>query len=221
MQIVTGGVVSVEDGIKKNEEYAPPRKVRVELHFALPEGTTDSQSYLDAVAAQADGKVREMLGQKASAAKPDLRSEGTQPVKQVGETDKDRAAKAAGLPIEGAGEKPKPRGPGRPAKEQEAPKSDPAAIVDEEPKPVEAAEEDFSLPGEEASEPISDDELNTIVGKVNSKLGDPPKIRGVVAQFKPDGWTKQFTLRDIPKVQRAKFKKALVELLPEEQRKGL
>lgn len=66
MTNINAGIVSIEDGAKKAEEYAPPRKVRVELHFDVPEGT-DAVAQLDAVAALADKKVKALLGAKAPA----------------------------------------------------------------------------------------------------------------------------------------------------------
>ena len=50
---ITSGIVSIEDGTKKTEEYAPARKVRVELHFDVPEGH-NGQKYLDAATTMAN-----------------------------------------------------------------------------------------------------------------------------------------------------------------------
>lgn len=215
--VLTGGIVSVEDGTKKSEEYAPPRKVRVELHFALPEGTSDGQMFLDAVAAQADAKVRQLLmgttaapkpadaprrgpGRPAADPKPEQygKSQGIEALK----TDKDKLAEAAGV--------------GAPVTGKEAPKPemkpDPAAIMDDETAAVVEEEDSFSVPAVEEVKPISDEELNSSVGKKNATLNKPPMIRDLVATFKPEGWTKQFTMRDIPQAQRPDFLKKLSEL---------
>lgn len=213
--VLTGGIVSVEDGTKKSEEYAPPRKVRVELHFTLPEGTADGQTFLDAVAAQADAKVRELLGQKPTAItapqvaalvadKITPRRGPGRPTAATAEraiTDKDKLAEAAGVGAPVAGkDAPKPET-----------KPDPAAIVDDE--TIAVVEEDpFSVPAAEDIKPISDEELNSLVGKKHATLQKPPLIRDLVGTFKPEGWTKQFTIRDIPQAQRPDFLKKLSEL---------
>lgn len=216
MNTITHGHISVEDGTKAKEEYAPARKVRVELHFAVPEGT-DATAYIDGVAAQADAKVKELLGQKIS---PKAAVQGQPPAqpetpKPIAKTKEDLAREA------GVSEtQVKATGPKRPTKPAEAPKPDPAAIVDDT-SATEAVEEDFSIPGTEDAKPISDDEVNAYVGKVNKLLNDPPKIREIIGSFKPEGWTNQFTLRDIPQESRQAFKDKLKALLPAEQQKGL
>lgn len=210
--VLTGGIVFVEDGTKKSEEYAPPRKVRVELHFTLPEGADDGagQRFLDAVASQADTKVRELLGQKPAVAAAPKAAPGfiVKPV-DAPKTDKDKLAEAAGLVDK---KEPPKKGPGRPPKEPDAPKPDPAAIVDDETSAVVEEEDPFSVPAAEEVKPISDEELNSSVGKKHAVLGKPPLIRDLVATFKPEGWTKQFTMRDIPQEKRADFLKKLSEL---------
>ena len=61
MSTVTGGVVSIEDGLKKPEEYAPARKVRVELHFDVAEDL-DAQAVIRAVSDLAQEEVTRQLG---------------------------------------------------------------------------------------------------------------------------------------------------------------
>lgn len=214
--VLAGGIVSVEDGTKKSEEYAPPRKVRVELHFTLPEGTADGQTFLNAVASQADAKVRELLGQKPVAAVvADPKATETPPAtprrgpgrpaaepKSEVKTDKDKLAEAAGVAAPVAGKE---------APKIEA-KPDPAAIVDDETTAAIEEDDPFSVPAAEDVKPISDEELNSSVGKKNATLNKPPLIRDLVATFKPEGWTKQFTMRDIPQAQRPDFLKKLAEL---------
>lgn len=62
---ITSGVVSIEDGKKHAEEFGPARKVRVELHFDVPEGVKDGNIELDHASALAQAKVNELLGRKA------------------------------------------------------------------------------------------------------------------------------------------------------------
>jgi len=240
-QLITGGIVSVEDGTKKSEEFAPARKVRVELHFDVPEGTDEGHRMLDSVAALADAKVKELLGHKpaakAAAPKPEVAAAlaavettlvpGSTAAVQNAKT-KDDLAREAGVSV-GVVDGPKaPKPPGRPRKAQEAPPApvnDPAAMV-EEPAP-EPTVDDFSVEPEVPAEIISDDEINRVVKVVNDRLGGPSsgapvQIKTVIARFRPADWgNKQFTLRDIPQAVRQEFKDELKALLPDEQRKGL
>lgn len=125
---ITGGLVSVEDGIKKAEEYAPPRKVRVELHFEVPEGA-DATEFLGTVSARADNQVKALLGQKivatATSASQKLAGGDAKPVSEM--TDKDRKAAEAGVLVVEEPKKPEgiKRGPARPAA---AKKDEPASL---------------------------------------------------------------------------------------------
>ena len=67
---ITGGTVSVEDGTKSPEEFAPARKVRFELHFENPTGD-DLTEAGDLASAQVD----RLLG-RATEAKPKRRTRG-------------------------------------------------------------------------------------------------------------------------------------------------
>jgi hypothetical protein len=73
MLIVTGGVVSIEDARKHpgydDPQYAPARKVRVELTFTVAEDGNE-QELIDKVTAQASAKVQELLGDKPAKAAP-------------------------------------------------------------------------------------------------------------------------------------------------------
>src|ERR1700761_6712812 len=69
--MITSGVISFEDGVKADQEYAPPRKVRVELHFAI-DPTLDAAGVDTTCAAMGEkekGMVYGMLGSKAPAKK--------------------------------------------------------------------------------------------------------------------------------------------------------
>lgn len=63
----TNGSVTIEDGRKAAEEYAPARKVSVMIAFSVPEGG-DGQIYLGGAAEVANAKVAELLGLVAPAA---------------------------------------------------------------------------------------------------------------------------------------------------------
>lgn len=61
--MITNGVVSIEDGAKASEEFAPARKVRVELTFATQEdGSESAAETLERVSQIANAKVSELLG---------------------------------------------------------------------------------------------------------------------------------------------------------------
>ncbi len=59
--MITSGTVSIEDGKKGREDFAPPRKVKVELSFSVEEGG-DALKELDGVTTIAGDRVRDMLG---------------------------------------------------------------------------------------------------------------------------------------------------------------
>jgi hypothetical protein len=94
MTAISGGVVSIEDGKKANEEYAPARKVRVELRFEVPEGSM-AEKLLDATAVMANRKVMELLGHKeiepsapVQIVEPERKRVGRPPNPKREETDK-------------------------------------------------------------------------------------------------------------------------------------
>lgn len=59
---IVGGLVSVEDGVKSAIEYAPARKVRVDLSFDVAEGS-DARVALEHTAILANAQVRALLHQ--------------------------------------------------------------------------------------------------------------------------------------------------------------
>lgn len=228
MSVITGGTVSVED-CKKHEGYpdpqfAPTRKVRVELIFVVPEGQ-DGKPYLDSTAALADAKVAEMLGRKptsnttvktTTAGTPEPGSKAALEAELVG-----KGATAADLghaPQEAATTKP---GPKRTTKKQEAaatppaeaPKA-PAADPDELTGSEEALVEDDGL-GDLTGAPaapmlISDLELNNAVQKRNAVIKSGVAIRKLVAAYNPDpAKFPTIVLAQIPQDKRADFLKKL------------
>ena len=60
MTVITHGSVSVEDGIRKSDELAPARRVRVELHFDNADGD-DVEAALDEVSRIANERVKMLL----------------------------------------------------------------------------------------------------------------------------------------------------------------
>lgn len=64
--MITNGIVSVEDGNKAAEEYAPARKVKVEISFAVPEGE-DGNHHVLLAGRVADAHVKRLLGREVTA----------------------------------------------------------------------------------------------------------------------------------------------------------
>lgn len=214
MTIITGGTVSVED-CKKHDGYpdpqfAPTRKVRVELIFVVPEGSKDSTAFLDQCAALANAKVAALLG-----AKPGTLAAS---VTQVTERTPAEIAAADALKHASAGTPPKPATPPKKAPATTAkPKDKPAPMVEEDPLAdplAEAAEEDdlAGLLGDETEVvvEITDADLNTAVRKKNEALKKPTAIRALIEGYGADG--KKIQLREIPADKRADFLKKLEAL---------
>lgn len=223
---ITNGIVSIEDGTKAAEEYAPARKVRVELHFAIPEGTKDAEPMLTGVANMANAKVAELLGKTSVAGKIAKLAEAAQtalaetPAKPAKEpkalkepkAPKDAAPKErtkadlereAGLPVSSAGAQ------------------DETTTLDESDGKTTAApapkdEDDLGdLLGETAPKPITDLELGKAAQEKNStekqKQGDawaPSKIRDLIAEFAGAGKR----INDIPAAKRPEFMEKLKAL---------
>jgi hypothetical protein len=224
MTQVTGGLVSVEDGIKKAEEYAPPLKVRVELSFGVAEGG-DYEEIFDRVSEAAANRVASLLGFKPSVVQAGEAPASGEPTRRPRRTKEQIAADKAAA--EGG---PSPSGSAGGAQTSADPAAvtedptdgepstihlpdetakDPAAIEDDEP----AGEVSFDIEPEpeEAGEEVSDTELNSRVQKRNAELEDPNLIRDLIKKFNPDP-KKSFTLRQIPQAKRADFLAQLAAL---------
>lgn len=208
---ITGGTVSIEDGVKAKEDFAPARKVKVELTFSVPE-SQDGTKFLDGVTLHAENKVRQLLnksaaepiqaavsaeGAKAPAGKT---SRAKAPV--VPEKTKDDLAREAGLPADGTTQH---KGADLVDELEEATKA---------PAKAKPADDDLSdILGETAApKPVTDQELGKAAqeknGDMKGKAGwAPEKIRELVGQFvltdgKPKPGAK---LQEIPAAQRHEF----------------
>ena len=223
---VTGGVVSVEDGIKKNEEYAPPRKVRVELHFDVPEGE-DADQHIGAVSALASAHVVSLLGgvvpPSVKSAKPTTTASTPEPgskaaleaelvAKGASAADLGRAPQAASAAAAGPKRTRKAADPPAPAPAPApAPVADPDELTADDTAALPAADDDLGdLTGEAKVEPISDLELNNAVAKRNAVIKSGVAIRKLVQKFNPDpGKLANIVLAQIPQDKRAEFLKQL------------
>ncbi len=214
---VTGGVVSVEDGTKAAEEYSPARKVRVELHFAVPEGGS-AAPVLDAVSTLAAEKVDQLLGRRA--APLSASSTVTLPGSESQDPPKTRTRRtAAQIAADEALKK------ADPAVDPTLPLDDPSAVGDEDifvstaqpedpaggfaADPSAIVEDDLTTAGPVTT--ITDDDLNAAVQKRNAELKAPPVIRELIGSFAPDR-SKPFSLSQIPQAQRQDFLDKLAAL---------
>jgi len=204
-ETVTGGSVTVEDGLKAKEEYAPARKIAITLNFSTPEGT-DGVALLDYVAALANGRQAALLHGKVPAAEAPKAAE-----KLVKLAAKEKApaktkadlAKEAGLPTESTQHK----GTTPPLVDE----------LDDTPAPktaVPAAPEDDGLGDLLPNEPkvVSDQELGKAAQEKNGKMKGvagwaPDKIRVLVCEFvQVDGKSKPGAkIADIPQAKRQEF----------------
>jgi hypothetical protein len=225
---ITGGIVSVEDGIKAKEEFAPARKARVELHFDVPEGG-DHNAHVSGVVDVAKAHLHRILNTTAPvaahvAAVPQPATPAAEPAKpETAAAKKKRlAAEAAAKP---AGEKTKAD---LEREHLESLGGKPAAVaktddelLEDEPEitaagqtvaPVE--EDDLNdLLGEATPTPITDLELANAVQKKNAERKEadlnwaPAKIRDVIATY--SGGKR---VNDIPAAKRAEFLKKIEAL---------
>lgn len=172
MAEITGGVVSVEDGTKKAEEYAPPRKVRVELHFDMPPEKDlpgNLGSALAFVGDVASAEVSRLLGQ-AVTAKPEYAP--TQVIRTLdppaAEKPKRQSRKAAADKTEGQQSTTDPlAGMGEPqAPAQEMIEGDPLADM------YGAAPQEYT-----------DADLNAAVQAKLKTLQNPQQIREYISTF--------------------------------------
>lgn len=224
-RIITGGLVSIEDGIKAKEEYSPARKVRVELSFDTPENGSGAALTLDAVAALADRKVKELLGKQAvpsgkhektepktdatpqpvveataTTEKPEGKATTRRGPKAKAQSDKDKLAEAAGVP---AGAAP-----------NEIALDDPLLGDTTTATTTDANGDDLisSLDDPDPPREITDAELNRIVSEHLEKFKAQPDekrsaismaIRKSMAQYIGEG--KPVQLRGIPQEKRVEF----------------
>lgn len=208
---ITGGLVSVEDGLKDKEEYAPARKVRVELSFAVPDN--DAPKYLDYVAGIADAQVKALLGQKPAkievATDPKKTAQATAEIAKTGpkrtpKSDKDKLAEQAGVLVQTDIED---------VIDQTKIKSDPLEAVEPEKPAADPDDLETIAPATE----ITDQQLTDAVqgkNKVLKETGDagaPAKIRALIGSYNPDT-TKAFTIREIAQKDRTEFLEKLKQL---------
>lgn len=189
---ITNGSVTIEDGLKAAEEYAPARKVSVTIGFAVAEGD-DGELHITKAGDLADHHVSRLLGKttaapkvaapRAATAKPkDKPAPAAEPTKTKADLESELLDELGGAEPD----KTKPK---------------------DKPKPAAASEDLGDILGEDAPKPVTDAELAAHAQKKNATEKEknaqwaPAKIRDLVAEYAGVG--KQ--LRDIPAAKRAEF----------------
>lgn len=227
---ITSGTIAIEDGIKAKEEFAPARKVKVELTFAVPENQ-DGAAFMHGVARLVEAKVASMLGrtapaetvlavtgsvtgaaagtpakaETAAAKKKREAAEAAEAAKNAPQKTKADLAKEAGLPGDTTH-----KGPAADEGELED-----EATITANGKVVEEEDELGDLLGDTAPIPVTDAELGKAAQEKNAKakaeFGDkwaPAKIRDLIAEFAGAGKR----INDIPAAKRHDFMKKLEAL---------
>lgn len=218
---ITGGTIMVEDAIKhtgySDINFAPSRRCKVELLFAVPEGE-NGKAYMEGVARVAQTKLEEML-KKTPAETVAVR--GSTAAEAAAPKDTSAPAKpetAAAKKKREAAETPKTpektkadlaREAGLPADDGELLEDGPTVTAASK---VVAEEDDLNdLLGDAAPVPITDAELGKAAQEKNAKMKNehgekwaPSKIRDLISKAS-DGKR----INDIPTAARAKFMKDL------------
>lgn len=188
--MITNGMVSVEDGKKAIEEYAPARKVRVDLHFTVDEGT-DEKAVLHDAAVLADSQVKAMLGQKAAAA--------AKPAANAAAIDAPPAEKAK---------------PGRKKASEALPPVEDFPLDGEKtasakPEANETILDDSILGADPAPKvDVSDKALYDLVVAVNAKVKKPKEITEIITKFCPNDGVPP-SLKRVPEAKRVEFIEAV------------
>lgn len=212
MSQITHGSVAVEDGTKAPEEYAPARKVRVEIGFTSEDG---DPAIVYRAGDFASAQVDRLLNRKQSVApSADAPTEDDKPKRTrrtKAEIEAEKAAKTED-PTEVADD-------------------DPTTVVDENDEQIDTGagadevsddtgadevsddEVDFDAPiePEDEGDTVTDEELSSAVQKRNGAVKAPLQIRKLIAEYNP-GPTKAFQLRQIPQSKRADFLAKLAKI---------
>jgi len=187
--MITSGTVVIEDGIKAAEEFAPARKVRVELSFDYDD--------LDRVAVIAQAKVSEMLGKSSGAAGKTAQATSSLDALKtateaaaVGEAKK-APRKAATKPVETL------------PPVEDFPLGD-ETKAQSEGKADEASLEAGILGAEEPKVDVSDKALYDMVVAVNAKVKKPKDITVIITKYCPTDGVPP-SLKRVPEASRVAF----------------
>lgn len=206
---ITNGRVSIEDGKKAAEEYAPARKIVVELSFAVEEGS-DPAIVLANVSALANREVASLLGKTVHVLQ--VKETPAAPTEKVldPKTGEMKTSKKATAKIEA------PKAPEKTKAdlEREAGLTD-DSVIDTSPKATAPADDDLGdLLGDTAPAPVTDKEISDAciakANKMKTVTGwEAKKIRLLVEEFVGQAGAK---FAQVPAEKRHDFLKRLEEL---------
>jgi len=187
--VISGGRVQIEDGIKKTEDYAPPRKALVEIRFEVPEGA-DGAAMSHAAAEQAQATLSFALSGVASAASSKPAAPAAAPAKR-GPKPKDAPEPGSKAALEAQA-----------LLDAQTPAA--AKVV-----PAASDEENIDdLLGDTAPTPVTDAELGKAAQDKNAKMkaehGEkwaPAKLRELITEYAGTGKR----INDIPASKRHEF----------------
>lgn len=211
MPAITGGLVSVEDGTKSDQEYAPPRKVRVELRFDVPpEFSGDPSEIVAKVGQLANNQVAALLGYGDAAPSSGMGSTTVLKVHEPGSPGA-LAVTQADAPKRTRRSKEQIAADEAAAKAATQAATDPLAGMGATAAPAAATAVDplafLSTPAVETPKEITDADLNAAVQKKLTTFNNPARLRS----FIQSDWAVP-TLAEIPQEKRADFVKGLEAL---------
>lgn len=198
---ITEVKVSIADGLKAREEYAPPKKAEVTITAAVAEGQ-DGAVALAYITTLAKAKVAEILGQNPAAtgnAPGALATSPQQAAADVAQTQRRPRRTQAQIAADNAA-----AGPSEPAADSSVTSGE--TVADASTGEHEAQDTTGSAEtGDDWASPtdvvISDAELNAACSAAAQKLGSPDKVRGLIGKFTGPGGS----LKSLPAGQRKDF----------------
>lgn len=195
---IDGGSVTIEDGTKAPEEYAPNRKVSVTLNWTPPDDSTGEEigALFDHVTALASSKVAQLLGKAAPAALATATT-ATAADKPAARTRRTKEQIAADEAAKKAAETPASDEVSFDEDVTELPPGSSDGSSDA------SGEVSFDLDEEPAKE-ITDVDLNAAVQARNKEINNPGKIKALITEYRKDA-TKPFNLVNIPQAERQGF----------------
>jgi hypothetical protein len=201
---ITAGSVAIEDGTKAAEDYAPARKVRVELAF---EAGDDAGASLDYASQLANQQVQRLLGRAVPDVEQPTTDKPARKRRTRAEIEADKAAEAGtetqtdddplGLSDAATG-----------ASKDASPSSSEPSPEDDDPLGIGGSAEP------EPAKEITDKELIDAITARNGILKAPQAIKKLVSSFNPPDSPQPFA-GQIPQERRQEFLDALAVLKAE------
>lgn len=220
--MITNGKITYER-VVKDGDYGINRKAIVELSFGNPDGDVTADQ-ITTVSNKAISVVNEMLGQSAAKALEPLvtvkaeeltleQAHAIMTAKASRRGPLTEIEKAARKIVEGEQNKVASTLAAISSRSLDAAVTVAAQIVGAEAAAKAEAEVEAEWEADVGVEVVTDAALNEAVTMKNKVLQDPPKIKKLIAEFKPASFgDKIFNLRDMPQESRAEFIRKLAAL---------